>query len=405
MKILIVTQYFWPEPFRTNEVATALHQLGHTVEVITGQPNYPEGKIYEGYSASSSVWESHNGINILRVPQLPRGENSSLRLVLNYISFALSSCLVGSVRLRKRRYDVILGFGLSPIYQVIFGILIAKTRKIPFVLWVQDLWPESLRITGRNLPETLTELIRTTVSLIYRSSSVVLVQSQAFISPVKALAGDNTPVRYHPNPGDIASSRGAPELMSTPPFQLSNGFNIVFAGNLGHAQALDDVVEAARILKAYSDIHFYLVGGGSFLPEMKKRKKSYSLTNLHLPGRFQPDCIPSILSQASVLLVSMKSDSVISLTVPSKIPTYMSQRKPILAYLDGEGADIIAKSNSGYVCSPKSPRLLADTILNMRNMNESELAQLGRNAYSYYCKNFDPLMLSRKLEQHLSSAC
>lgn len=399
MRILVVSQYFWPETFRTNEVVKSLRDLGHQVEVLTGQPNYPEGVVQSGYSAASLYTELHEGLTIHRVPLVPRGRGSALRLVINYLSFIVSASVFGPWLLRGNRFDVILVFGLSPILQVIPAILLARIKGTRLVTWVQDLWPESLSATGFVHNQKILHAVALVVRWIYRMNDLLLVQSQAFVERVAMMAG-TTPVVYHPNPGELAFS--ASSSGQTSPLQLEPGFNIVFAGNLGTVQALDTVLTAAKLLRDQQDVRFVLVGSGSCSEWLQQEVNGLGLNNVKLPGRFPSADMPGILTQASALLVSLVKDPIISLTIPSKVQAYLAAGKPIIASLDGEGARVVTEAGAGVACPAENAQALVDAVLKLRNALPEERERMAERGLDYYAQHFEPTLLAKRLTQILN---
>lgn len=399
MRILVVSQYFWPETFRTNEVVQSLRGLGHQVEVLTGQPNYPDGVLQPGYSAASLHTQIHEGLMIHRVPLVPRGQGSALRLILNYLSFIVSASVFGPWLLRGRRCDVILIFGLSPILQVIPAIWLARIKGARLVTWVQDLWPESLSATGFVRSQKLLRAVAAVVRWIYRKNDLLLVQSRAFVVPVVTMAG-GTPVVYHPNPGELAFSM--PDIGKVSPLQLEPGFNVVFAGNLGTVQALDTLLAAAQILRNEEDVRFVLVGSGSRSAWLQQEVIRLGLDNVKMPGRFPPADMPGILAQASAVLVSLVKDPIISQTVPSKVQAYLAAGKPIIASLDGEGARVVIEAGAGLACPAEDAQALADAVLQLRAALPEDLQKMAQRGLDYYQQNFEPTILAKRLALILS---
>ena len=394
MKILLLSQYFWPEPFCITQVVESLRKLGHVVSVLTGQPNYPEGSISTGYSAVSLRTQNYSGMTIHRVPIVSRGRGSSLRLLLNYLSFIVSVIVFGPWLLRGRHFDVIFVYAPSPIMQVIPAVWIAWLKKAKLVTWVQDLWPESLSATGFVLNQKILGAVGLVVRWIYRKNDLLLVQSQAFINPVERMAGV-TPVIYHPNPGEFAFSevsRG-----HSPALLLGTGFNVVFAGNFGSVQALDTVLAAAQLLRNEQDVRFVLVGSGSRSQWLKDTINHLGLGNVNMPGRFPASDIPSILAQASALLVSLNKDLIMRQTVPSKVQAYLAAGKPIIASMDGEGARIITEAGAGIVCPAEDAKALADAVLRLRDAPPEAREQMSQRGLRYYEKNFEPKLLATRL--------
>ncbi|MCX8517696.1 MAG: glycosyltransferase family 4 protein [Rhodoferax sp.] len=394
MRVLVLSQYFWPETFRITEVTQSLRDLGHEVSVLTGQPNYPDGVVPPGYSAASLCTEYFDGFVIHRVPLFPRKRGSALHLFLNYLSFIVFAIAFGPVLLRGRRYDAILVYANSPILQAIPAIWLAWIKGAKLVTWVQDLWPESLRATGFVRNQKILDTVAALIRWIYRKNDLLLVQSQAFVEPVQAMAG-KTPVVYHPNPGELAFT----EIGSIGPvaLQLEAGFNVVFAGNLGTVQALDTVLAAAQLLRSEKNIRFVLVGSGSRSAWLQQEIQRLGLENVKIPGRFPPSDMPGILSQASALLVSLVSDTVISQTVPSKVQAYLAAGRPIIASLDGEGARVVVEAGAGIACPAENANALAAAVIRLRDAPPEMLEQMSRNGHRYYEENFNPERLASKL--------
>lgn len=394
LKILIVTQYFWPESFRINEVAQSLRDAGCEVTVLTGQPNYPDGVVRPGYSAISVRAESYEGIPVFRVPLLPRGRASGLRLALNYLSFVIFGCLVGPWLLRGRTFDVVFIHGMSPILQAIPGIWLARLKRAKVVTWVQDLWPESLSVTGFVRNPAVLAAVGRVVAWIYRRNDLLLVQSRAFAVPVQRLAGA-TPVEYHPNPGELAFGNALPD--GTPALQLEPGFNVVFAGNLGIVQSLGTVLDAAEQLSAISDVRFVLVGSGSRDEWLREEIARRGLRNVQLAGRFPPAAMPGILSQASVLLVTLVRDPIMAQTIPSKVQAYLAAGRPVIAALDGEGSAVIVEAGAGLACAAEDATGLAKAVLELHGMTNQQRDQLGEAGRAHYRRHFEPTVLAQIL--------
>lgn len=401
MRALVVSQYYWPESFRITEVVQALRDEGCEVLVLTGQPNYPEGVPFDGYTWWSWGQEVHDGVTIMRVPLVPRGNGRAIRLALNYLSFIVSAVVLAPWLLRGRSVDVIFVFGMSPILQAIPAIWIAYLKKASLVTWVQDLWPESLSAAGFVRSRKILDAVSCVVRWIYRQSDLILVQSHAFIEPVQKMSGKR-PVKYHPNPGDFAFSDMKVETEC--PFAFEPGFNIVFAGNLGTVQALETIISAAEILLDDPDIRLIMFGSGSRAEWLNLEICRRNLGNVHLPGRFPLSSMPSIMSQASALLVSLVKSPIMSQTVPSKVQAYLAAGKPIIASLDGEGARVILEAGAGMTANAEDAQGLADGIRKLKCMSQSELDHIGRNARAYYEGNFEPRLLAKKLKEELLSA-
>lgn len=403
MRILLVSQYFWPETFRINEVVRSLRDAGADVTVLTGKPNYPEGRLFDGYRAWGTSREDYHGIPVFRVPMAPRGKGSAVRLAWNYLSFVLGASLFGPWLLRGRQVDAIVVYGISPILQGIAAIVLKLFKRCPAVLWVQDLWPQSLEATGFVRNRHALKAVEWVVRGIYRFTDLLLVQSPAFVDEVAALS-DRRKIAYHPNPGELAFDDLDPAAAGKPPFDFRPGFNVVFAGNLGTAQAVEAIVEAAELLKGREDIRFVLVGSGSRADWIREEVRRLGLGNVELPGRFPPEAMPAILGAASVLLVTLAKSDIFGLTVPSKVQAYLAAGRPILAALDGEGARVVSEAGAGLAVPAEDARALADAIARMAGMPPAELAAMGRSGRAYYHSHFAPDLLARRLIGHLERA-
>ena len=399
MKILIYSQHFWPESFRINDVAQSLHAAGHEVTVLTGQPNYPGGRVFNGYRAAATGVDAFGDIEVHRVPLVPRGQGSALRLVANYLSFIASAALFGAWRLRGRRFDVVFVYATSPLLQALAAIALARMKGAAMVTWVQDLWPQSLEATGYVRSPRMLAAVAAVVRWIYAQQHLVLVQSPGFVSPVRALAPPNLPVRVHPNPAEAqCASVGAATLT------LPAGFNIVFAGNLGKAQALDSVLDAAELLRDLTGLRFVLVGSGQRSGWLAEQVRTRELGNVLLPGRYAPDQMPAILAQAQALLVSLVDDPAMALTVPSKVQSYLAAGKPVVAALRGEGASVVAEAGAGLACAPADAAALAQVVRQLHALPESERLRMGDAGRAYHHAHYAPAVLTPRLVAHLHDA-
>lgn len=402
MRILIVSQYFWPEGFRINDLVKTLIEKGIEVDVLTGKPNYPEGRLYSGYRTWGWQTEEWCGATVFRVPLIPRGAKSAIRLALNYLSFIFFGLLSAPWLLRGKRYDAIFVYGVSPIFQAIPAIFLRWLKRSPVIIWVQDLWPESLEATGyvRN-PRVLAQVARL-VKLIYRCADLLLVQSRAFL-PIVAAMAPGKQILYYPNSVDQGFS--SPSLADLPDIPaLDQGFPIVFAGNIGMGQAVEVIVEAAFLLKNYPDIRFVIIGQGSRRDWMLEQVALLGLTNLHLPGRYPVDTMPGLMRKAGALLVSLSDETIFAATVPNKVQAYMASGRPILASLNGEGARLVAEADAGLATPAGDAKALAAAVLQLFNMTAAERERLGGNGQRYFKANFDHDMLTDQLIAHVRSA-
>jgi len=398
MKILIVSQYFYPENFRINDLAQGLKSKGHEVTVLTGMPNYPAGKIYDGYGWRSKRKDDYQGIPVFRVPLFARREGRSWQLVLNYFSFVISACLLAPWMLRKKSFDVVFCYEPSPVTVAIPAILLARIKKVPMFFWVQDLWPETLSATGAIQSPNILSVVGAMVKRIYRGCDRILVQSKSFIEPVIAVGAEKEKVDYFPNWAEalyqpIVLTEDAKERLNVP----ETGFVAMFAGNLGAAQSLGSIVGAAEKLKD-EDIHWFFLGDGRRRSWLEKAVKEQRLEKVHILGSSPMETMPAYFSLANVMLVTLKNDPVMSTTIPGKLQSYLACGRPVIGALNGAGADVIQESGAGYVVVPDDEDALADAVLEMSRLDIQEREKMGDNARLFYEQNFNRDMLIAQLE-------
>ena len=395
MRLLILSQYFWPESFIINDIVRMLDEQGHDIVVATGKPNYPDGEVFEGYRAGGTQRERYlNKVDVLRVPLWPRGKGGAKNLILNYLSFVLAGLLFLPWMLRKREFDAILVFAPSPITQAIPAILLKWLKKAKLALWVQDMWPESLAATGFVRNPHLLKAVGWMVKAIYRSCDTLLVQSRAFIEPVARYA-EREKICYYPNSMDVRPPAALLPIPSELSELLEKHFCVVFAGNLGTAQALRTLVQAAVHLRDDPQIRLVLVGSGSRLAWLKAQQQIYGLDNLVIPGRFPMEAMPQILERASALLVSLNDEEAFAQTIPSKIQAYLAAGKPIVACMNGEGARVVCEASAGLVSPAEQVLPLVANIRCMKALGDAERKEMGDSGRAYFDVNFD---MSRQVQ-------
>jgi glycosyltransferase involved in cell wall biosynthesis len=345
--------------------------------------------------------ELRNGLPVYRVPLLPRGQGSALRLALNYGSFVISASSIGLWLLRRQKFDVVFVYAISPITQGIAGWIFSRFKKTAHVIWVQDLWPESLKATGFVKNDFLLSVVGAVTSWIYRRAHMLLAQSPALKEEVRGRA-PRVEVRYHPNPAErafsITSSAEAPVI------SLKPGFNILFAGNLGTAQSLPTILDAAALLASHADIRFTIAGSGSMSGWLQNTVKQRALNNVEFVGRFSSSAMPGIFAQASALLVTLIRDEMLEKIIPSKVATCLAAGRPIVASIDGEGAKVIRDSHAGFAVPAQDARALADAILRLSSVPVSERDAIGQAGREYYERHFEPNRLADQLVEHFADA-
>lgn len=405
MHLLVVTQYFWPENFRINDLVSDFLKRGHQVTVLTGYPNYPEGKILPVFKADKDRFSRLEGARIIRCPLIPRGRNK-ITLFLNYLSFALSACLLGVWKLRNIKVDMIFVCQLSPATVGIPGILLKKIKKVPMILWVLDLWPETLEAVGVVRNQKVLQLIGKGIAWIYSKSDLILVQSQAFIDKISERGIPTTRISYFPSWAEEVFN----ELNPSPAKEVCakpGAFKILFAGNVGDAQDFPNVLKAAVLIKARGlNVQWFIVGSGRRWNWLHAEIQRQGLADtVVLLGSFPVERMPSFYVHAQALLVSLKDEPIFSMTIPGKVQSYLAFGIPILGVLAGEGARIIKETGSGLISPPGNAEKLAETIGELVHLSQEERLKMGRNALAVSTTQFNRSKLLDGLEVKLRLLC
>lgn len=398
MNILIVTQYFWPESFRINDLALGLKERSHQVTVLTGIPNYPIGQFFPGYGVFRQITQEYNGIKIIRVPLVPRGNNTGWRLALNYLSFALSASFLGPFYCRSD-FDLIFVAQYSPVTVAIPAIILRKLKGIRLMFWIQDLWPESLSATGAVRNPLILNMIGKLVRNIYSYCDQVLVQSEGFFSHVEGMGVDPGRVRYFPNWAEEMYKPLKVEKDVSENLDVPTGFRVMFAGNIGAAQDFGTILAAAERLKAYPDIQWVILGDGRMRPWVEQQIQDRELAGtVHLLGRHPLERMPRYFSLADVMFVTLKREPIFALTIPGKVQSYLACGRPIIAALDGEGARVVERAGAGLTCPAEDAEALGDRVLAMYRMSVSEREAMGLRGRAYFEAHFERKMLLDRLE-------
>tara|TARA_A100001035_G_scaffold279980_1_gene283361 strand:- start:32768 stop:33982 length:1215 start_codon:yes stop_codon:yes gene_type:complete len=401
MKILILSQYFWPESFRINEVAQTLNEMGHEIDILTAKPNYPKGKLFQGYNPFSFEMHLYKNMKVYRAPIITRGLNNPVKLTLNYLSFVITGSLYVLFKLKNNDYQIIYIYSTSPVLQAIPGLIIRKLRKIPLVLNLQDLWPDSLSATGYIKNKYTLRFVDLIVKFIYKNCDLILVSSKPFIKKLEKY-NLKFPIKYFPNSVDpiFYSKKKIKQKTIT---ELKDGFNIVFAGNLGKAQSIDTIIGLSKALIPYEEIKLIIFGDGSEYKYLKSKKLQNNLKNIYLMGRYPLIEMPNIFYQADILLATLSNQDCFDNTLPNKIQAYMSAKKPIVVSMNGEGARIINESKSGIAVPAENITKLKDAIIKIYKLNPLERKKISENSFKYFKKNFYHPTLIKKLEKELQS--
>lgn len=381
-KIALLTQWFDPEPtFKGLVFARELVRQGFKVEVITGFPNYPGGNIYAGYKVTWIQREVIDGVHVTRLPLYPSHDQSAIKRILNYFSFSISALLYGLFFLK--RADVIYAYH-PPLTVGIAASLIKIFRRIPIVYDIQDMWPDTLQATGMINNTIVLSLVSKVCNWVYRRVNEIVVLSPGFKSLLieRGVPKDKIEVIFNWADEDslLASEGVLPES-----FPNKNAFKVIFAGNMGKAQALDVVLEAAALLKiANSRVVFVMIGSGVDVLRLKNKAADMELSNIVFLPAVPMTQIGKFLISSDALLVHLKKDPLFQITIPSKTQAYMCIGKPLLMAVDGDASDLVHQSDGGITTESQNPKELAQAVERLAALDHSQLIQLGKNSRKYY---------------------
>lgn len=399
--ILVISQYFFPEQFRINDICEEWVKRGYKVTVVTGIPNYPQGKFYDGFGVFKQNKQTYRGIEIIRLPIVPRG-NNSLMLALNYASFVASGFFWQLFTNLKP--DNVFIFEVSPMTQALPGVWLSKRRNIPCYIYVQDLWPENVEIITGIKNKTIINAIGKMVDYIYKNSTGIFTTSRSFVEAIISRGVEQEKVNYWPQ---YAEDFYVPvEKQDSEEIPNVDNLNITFTGNIGQAQGLDILVEAAKLLKEdyqVDNVTFNIVGDGRYKEKLKQNITDNEVTDMfHFVGKQNPEKIPDILASSDVAFLSLIKDPLFSKTIPAKLQSYMACGKPILAAADGETSTIILESECG-ICVPSGDAYaLAQGILEYLEMPSEKIAGIGTKARSYYDNNFNKSLLLNEMDRNFT---
>lgn len=397
MRILLVTQYFYPEVFKSNDLAFELARRGHHVDALVGIPNYPDGKYFKGYGLLTKRHEVVNGVNVYRCFQTPRGKGG-WRLPINYFTYVISGCLwVLFYFAWNKKYDCIIGHEPSPIFQAYPALLLRKLRRTPFYYWIMDLWPDAMKSGGGVKNERILSFVDKLVKGIYRNTDKILITSKRFEVPIAAKGDFKEKIIYYPNWSDDVLSM--PQEYDIP--KLPDGFRIMIAGNLGKSQNLEAVTEVMLGLKDIPEVKWIFVGGGSRKEWLEQFIINNGLTERAIcVGQYPFKAMPAFLRQADAMMVTLKAGFPhLEAVVPARLQTYMSAARPVLAMIGCGGADIIGESKCGYAVPAGDSDALIRIIKEKVLTNREAFNQMGKNGRAYYERNYRMDMCIDNLEK------
>lgn len=389
MKILIVSQYFYPENFRINDLAKELKSRGHEITVLTGLPNYPTGNYFEGYSNKKNCDEEWEGIKIYRCALRPR-YTGSINLVRNYFSFVIQA-------LKKAKqidfdFNLIYVFEVSPITVALPAIYLKKKYHVPIIINVQDLWPDNIiAVTGID-NKIINWFIYKVVDYIYKNCDKILVSSPSFVPKISERINEKRKITYWPQYSNISKCNYNIKM-----YDMSK-FNIVFTGNIGEAQGIELAIEAAKTLKN-EQINWHFIGDGRNRKKLEELVCKYNLENIvFFHGSFSEERIPEFLKNADAALLILKQNPVFEMTIPAKLQTYFACGVPVIGCVGGVGKKIIQESGAGIVAEDISVESLVCVCKKIIKLEEDELEQYKIKSYDYGMKHFNKKILIEMLE-------
>ena len=397
--ILIISPLFKPEMVRINDFVDYLIEKRYNVTVLCPIPNYPRGQYFESFGIFKKRYEEKNRLKIIRVLVYPRKNGSSINLFLNYLSFIFFS-IVPALKLSFKKFDIIFVNQLSPISVAIPGIIIKKIKNIPMVMWVQDLWPESVKEAGNLNSDLIPNLLLPFVKIIYSNCNLILTTSKGFISSIKDKAKDKE-IKFLPQWGEeIFSSKNILDKKNNLIDDI-NGFKIIFAGNIGVSQDFETIIKAIDLVKNTS-IHLIVLGEGRAKKAIVKKVKEMNLeSKISFLGSFPIEDMPYFFNKSDALLISLKKSEIFSKTIPGKTQAYLATGKPILSNADGEIKDIINLSKCGYASYSGDYKNLARNMIKISKLSRGELEIMGNNSKQYYNNNFQRERILKELENTL----
>lgn len=404
MRLCIFTNHFYPEEFKVNDIAFELAQRGHNVVVITAIPDYPKKRIFrKHYTFFKNRREIINGVTIIRLPIIPRYNGSAILLFLNYISYFFTSYVFTYSHAFFHRYDGIFVHETSPFFIGLAAVHLKRRQKIPLAFWTLDLWPESLSAVTHIHNRILLAPFYKMVKYVYNNCDKILISSKGFEYSICAKGDYKEKCIYFPNWAENveAIAKKLIDISEIYPFSRfsKTDFIFLFAGNLGAAQNLFFILNAANKVKHLKQLRFVFIGDGRCRNDILEFIQKNNLEDtVFAPGRFPLSAMPSFMQRANVLMVSLKDDPIFNLTVPAKVQFYMAQGKPILAMLNGDAAKLVEEAKCGVSVPVNSITALIDAILYYSKVSEGVLNKMGINGKMYYEQKFNKNLRIEQLE-------
>lgn len=379
MKILVVCQFYYPEPFRIHEITSSMVRRGHSVTVITTYPNYPEGKIYDGYSNDGTKKELKDGVVIYRIYSRPRMKGS-LNLGLSFIDFYKKANKF--VRNFKDSFDIVYSYQLSPVMQVIPAYKYARRNNIPLYVYCLDIWPDSILDVFPSQKSIFYKLVKWWSRSIYSKADMIGITSVSFKDYlINKLGLRNIPIEYRPQHSD--------DVKGNENFDKhTDGCDIFFMGNIGESQNFDMIIDAVKLVRHIDTFKLHIVGEGSMYNHTVERVQQEGLGDkIVFYGRRPYSEMPQFYKMADACLLTLTNKSSIGMTVPGKLQNYMAAGKPIIASIGGDSTMVIEAAHCGIVAIPDDSTALANAFVEFVN-NKDKYSICGNNARKYYLANY-----------------
>lgn len=396
--ILVISQYFYPEQFRINDICEEWVKRGYKVTVITGIPNYPQGKFYDGYGLLKKRKETHQGVDIIRIPLIPRG-NNSIMLAMNYLSFVISGYFWKIFT--KIKADFVFIYEVSPMTQALPGVWYAKKKKIPCFLYVTDLWPDNVEIVAGIKNKKILNLIGKMVDYVYKRCDRIFTSSESFVKAISDRGIEKEKIEFWPQYAEDFYKKILPKEKIKNEIPEDEIFNIIFAGNIGYAQGLNILPEVAVILKKSKiKVRFNIIGEGRYKEEFKNNvMKNDTNEYFNFIDKKPAHLIPHYMASSDAALISLAESKVFSITIPAKTQSCLACGIPILVSADGEIQEVIKKAKAGYVSAANEPEGLAKNIKTLLEDSREKRIEMGKNAVEYYNDNFKKEKLLEQIDR------
>ena len=399
MNLLVISQYYYPEQFRINDICKEWVKRGNKVTVVTGIPNYPEGKYYDGYGISKRRKEQVDGVDIIRLPIIPRGKNP-IMLMLNYISFVISGFFFA--KFTKKKFDKVFIYEVSPITQAFVGIWYAKRKKVECNLYVMDLWPESIELATGISNKVILNTIGKMTDRIYKKCDNIYTSSESFIEEIVKRGHPRKKLTFWPQYAEEFYKPVPREECHVDEISQDDYFKIVFAGNIGKAQGLDILIDVAKMIKIKKiKVKFYIIGDGRAKKELQEKVIQEKVEdNIKFIDKKPATEIPKYYGACNMAFLSLKSDRLSNQILPAKLQSYLACGIPILGCVGGEAEEIIEKSRSGF-CVKCDAEEITKTIEGIMQMDPAEFKNMRKNAIEFFKNNYEKDLLLNKMDQYL----